>query len=479
MALTSKKNTKTNTVELEITVDADTFEQAVQQSYRKNAKRINLPGFRKGKAPRKMIEKVYGKEIFYDDATEIVYPKAYSDAVEEAGIEPVDRADVEIVQIGDDGLIFKAVVTIRPDVTLGAYQGLTAEKPEIKASEEEVMNELKRLQAQQAQLVSVDRPAQEGDVVVLDYEGFVDGKPFAGGKDENHQLKLGSQSFIPGFEEQLIGSKAGEERAVEVTFPADYHAAELAGKKATFQCKVHEVQENRVDELDDEFAKDVSEFETLAELKADILDKMQKRKDDEAQSVWEQNLMEKLLESFEAEIPEVMFESELDDIAQDFDLRMRYQGLNLEQYLQFTGSDLKAFRDSFKDQAIKRVKTRLALEKVAALEKIEIAAEEMEQEYQRLADQYNTELSKVKAAISAASLKKDMAVGKAADLIKATGKEEKPKAEKKTTVKKADATEEKPAKKPAAKKAEEAGEKPAKKPAAKKTAEKKAEESKA
>ncbi|MGI6030612.1 MAG: trigger factor [Eubacteriales bacterium] len=418
MALKHFEKKDTNTVELVITVPKAEFDAATEKAYKKNVKNISVPGFRKGKAPRKMIEKLYGEGVFFEDAVNICYPDAYAAAVEEAGIEPVDRASVDIEEINDDGLTIKATVTVKPEVELTAYKGLKAEKVLFTVSDEEIDSELKRYQMRNSRQVTVDRAAEMGDTVTLNYSGSVDGEKFEGGTAENQTLKLGSGQFIPGFEEQLVGYVAGQEGDVKVTFPEEYHAKELAGKDAVFACKVLEVKTTEMDEIDDEFAKDVSEFDTLEEFKADIRRKLQENKDKGAQNMLEDALITEMLNNTKVEVPQCMIESELDDIARDMDYRMQMQGMNLDMYLQYTGSTMDMFRKSFADQADRRVRTRLALEKIAALENIQISDEAVEEEYKKLSEAYNVSVDQCKMFVSPENLRKDLAVAKAVELVK-------------------------------------------------------------
>ena len=484
MQLKNMEKTEKNTVVLEIAVEKEAFEDAMNQAYRKNVGKISVPGFRKGKAPRKMIEKLYGTGVFYEDAINIAYPDAYDAAVKEAAIEPVEQPMLDIVSVDEDGLVFKATVTVKPEVSIKNYKGIKAEKITYTVSKDDVNEEIEKLRQRNAQEVSVDRAAKDGDVAVIDYEGFCDGKAFDGGKDEGHSLKLGSNSFIPGFEGQVVGHKAGEEFDITVTFPTEYHSEDLAGKEAVFKIALKEVKETKLSDLDDEFAKDVSEFETFDALFSDLEAKLVESREKTSQSQFEEEVMTQMLEGFEAEIPDAMIESEIDDIARDFDYRLSMQGLNLVKYMEYTGMDQPAFRASFRDQAEKRVKTRLALEKITELEGISVSDEAVEDEYKNLSATYGMEVEQVKQYVTAENVRKDMAIAKAVALVsenatailvdakdKAAEGEEKPK--KKAAAK----TAAKPkAKKETAKDAEKDAGKPAKKPA--KKAAKKDEEAK-
>lgn len=418
MILKNVEKTDKNQVKLEIVVDKGEFEAAIEKSYKKNAARFNVQGFRRGRAPRRMIERTYGEGVFYEDAVNIAYPEVYSAAVKEAGIEPVDRAEVELDSIGPDGFTFTAVVTVKPEVKLGQYKNLEAEFVPATVTDEDVDKELENRRKRNGRLETVEREAADGDTVVIDFEGFVDGVAFEGGKAENHSLRLGSGQFIPGFEDQLIGTKAGDEKDVNVTFPEHYQAAELAGKPAVFKVKVHEVKENILPELDDEFAKDVSEFETLAEYREDLKKKMLTVREKSANEEFEERLLDKLLEGVEVDIPNCMVEQQLDRIAEDFEYRLRAQGMTLEAYLQMSGMDMDGFRSTFKDRAERQVKTTLALEAVVKAENFEVSDEEIEAEYAKLAEQYKTPVDQLKKYMSPEAIKEDMQKTKAVELIK-------------------------------------------------------------
>ena len=422
MSLKSATQKETNRIELDIEVDAATFEAAVSKAYKKNIGRMSVPGFRKGKAPRHLVEKMYGEGVFYEDAMNDVYPAALDAAVIESGYEYVeDKIDLDVVSVGKDGLNFKAVITVKPEVQVGQYKGLKAYKKVEPVTDEDIDGELKRLQERNSRLVAVeDRPAAEGDTVIFDFDGYVDGQPFDGGKAENYNLVLGSHQFIPGFEEQMAGKNTDEEFDVEVTFPEDYHAKELAGKPAVFKCKLHEIKVKELPELNDELAKDASEFDTLDELKNDLRDRLTHQREHTAEDAFETQLLDQLAEGLQAEIPEAMYENRINDSVRDFEYRLQSQGLNLQTYLQYTGMDMEAFRKGFREQAEKQVKVRLALEKIAKLEEIAPTAEEIEAEYTKYAEQYHMEADKVKAILPEKELVKDMAVGKAMDMVKET-----------------------------------------------------------
>lgn len=421
MALKQANKVETNRVELEIEVGAEEFEKAVSAAYRKNIAKMNIPGFRKGKAPRAYVEKIYGEGVFYEDAVNAVYPSALDAAIRESDYEYVDdKVDLDVVSIGKEGLCFKAVITVKPEVELTAYKGLKAAKKSVTVKEAEVKEALEQLQDRNSRLVTVeDRAAENGDTAVFDFEGFVDDVAFDGGKGENYSLVLGSGQFIPGFEDQIVGKKPGEEFDVNVTFPEDYQAKELAGKAAVFKCKLHEVKVKELPELNDDFAKDCSEFDTLEELKADTKEKLKKQKERTAEEAFENELVEQLIANLQGEIPEAMFENRVEESVRDFGYRLQSQGLNLETYLQYLNMDMAEFRKGFREQAEKSVKLRLALEKIAQLENIAPTAEEIEAEFAKFAEQYKMEVEKIKSMIPEAELVKDLAVGKAMDVVKA------------------------------------------------------------
>lgn len=443
MSLKNAVKTETaNRVELEIVVDAETFEKAVQAAYRKNVGKINVPGFRKGKAPRALIEKLYGAEVFYEDAMNAVYPDALDGAIKESGYEFVeDKIDLDVVSVGKEGMTFKAVITVKPEIEIEGYFGLKAEKPDATVTDADVDAELAALQDRQARLVTVEgRAAQMEDTVTFDFEGFVDGAAFEGGKGENYSLKLGSGQFIPGFEEQIVGKSVDEEFDVNVTFPEEYHAAELAGKPAVFKCKLHEIKNREVPELNDDLAKDCSEFDTLDELKADTRKKLEEKKAAEADNAYETALAEQLAGLVQGEIPEAMYENAVNDQVNSFDQRLRMQGLELAQYLQFTGMTMDDFRKNFRPQAELQTKVRLALEAIAKKENVEVTEEDINAEYDKMAEQYNMEADKIKALINADAIKADKSVEKAMTLVKENAKVAK-KTAKKSTAKKAKAEE--------------------------------------
>lgn len=406
---------------LTVTVDADKVNEGLDYAFKKVVKTINVPGFRKGKIPRPLFEKRFGVESLYQDALDYILPEAYAKAVEESGIEPVDRPEIDIEQLekGKE-LIFKATVTVKPEVKLGEYKNLEVEKVDTEVTDEDVENELKALQERYAELVvKEDGKAEEGDTVVIDFEGFVDGESFEGGKAENYSLELGSGSFIPGFEDQLIGTKAGDEKDVEVTFPEEYHAEELAGKPAVFKVKVHEVKAKVLPELDDEFAKDADEeVETLEDLKAKIKDRLKHQKEHEAEHALQDAVVEKATANAEIDIPEVMIENEIDRMMQEFSQNLSAQGMNLELYYQFSGQTEEDLRNQMKENAETRVRTSLTLEAIAKAENIEASEEDVEKELQRMADQFNLSVEDIKKALGdLENLKADLRINKAVEFL--------------------------------------------------------------
>lgn len=455
MSLKSSNKVDTNVWELEVSVDGDTFKDAVTKAYLKQRKNITIPGFRKGKAPRAFIEKYYGEGVFYEDALEAIYPDAVASAIEEAKLEPVDTPyDLEIPEMGNDGVTMKFKVTVKPEVELGEYKGLKATKKSTKVSADEVKAELARMQEQNSTVSDVDdRAVKKNDIVVIDFEGFVDGKAFEGGKAEKYELTIGSNQFIPGFEDQIIGHKIGDEFDVNVKFPEDYQA-DLASKNAVFKIKLHGIKVKDVPALDDEFAKDVSEFDTLDELKKDIKKQLEKRKNDDAENELHNILLEEVAKGIKAEIPEAMIEKTIDDDVNEYSYRLQSQGLKLETYLKYTGMDIKGFREGFKERAETQVRLNLALEKIIEKEKIEVTEEDIEAEYKKYADAYNMDIDTIKKAVSAESLKPELASRKAIDLIVDSAVVTEEKAAKKTAEKKP-ATKKTTAKKPAAKKTSE------------------------
>lgn len=419
MALKSSNKVETNVYELEITVDAETFTEACKKAYMKQRKSIQIPGFRKGKATQGMIEKVYGEGAFYEEALEIVYPEAVGSAFDEAGLKVIDQpTDVEFpVMNKQDGVVIKMKVTTYPEVKLGEYKSLKGKMLDTEATDEDVENELKSMQDRNSRLVTVeDRESQMGDTCDIDFEGFVDGVAFEGGKGENYPLELGSNSFIPGFEEQVAGHKTGDEFDVNVTFPEQYEAS-LAGKDAVFKCKINEIKTKELPELDDEFAKDVSEFDTLDELKADLKKQISERKEANAKTDYENQLIEKVVENMEVEIPECMNKQKCDEMIQDYSYRLQMQGLDLNTYLQYLGQTMEQFREQFMDGAKQQVKVKLALDAIVKAENIEATEEEIAEEIAKLAEQYNMEADKIKAAVPQEQLTDDIVTRKAVDFV--------------------------------------------------------------
>lgn len=458
MSLKETKKIDTNRYQLEITIDGDKFKEAIKEAYRRNGKKINVPGFRKGKAPLHMIETYYGTEVFFEDALNLLYNDAVEDAIKESGLKVIDdKMDFDLVSISkDDGVDFKVSLTTYPEITLKEYKGLKAEKVAVKVDAAEVNSELNAMAERNSRMVSVeDRAAKKGDTVVIDFEGFTDGKAFDGGKAEGHSLELGSGQFIPGFEDQIIGKNIGDEFDVNVTFPEEYGAKELAGKPAVFKVKLHEIKIKELPAIDDEFAKDVSEFDTLKDLKADLKKKALDRKKKAAEEAVENELVQQIVDGIEGDIPEAMFENRLNQSVEEFAYRLQSQGMNLETYLKYTNSTIDDFKKSFRPQAEMQVKYRLALDKIAELENLKAEEKDLEEEYKKLAEGYGIDVDKVKAAIPASELEKDICANKAIDLVKNSAE-----------ITEVEAKTEAPAKKAPAKKA------PAKKTAAKKTASK-------
>ena len=424
MELKNTEKQEHSVVALTIEITKAEFEAAKDKAFKKTGKNITVPGFRKGKAPRKMIEKLYGEGVFFEEAFNIIYPDAMEMAVEKSGIKPVGRADVDLGDPAEEGgLTIIAKVPVEPEVELGEYKGIEVEKETVKVLQADVKAELNRMAQRNARTETVERKAKKNDTVDIDFEGFVDGVPFEGGKAEHHELTLGSGAFIPGFEDQLIGCKAGDEKDVVVTFPEEYHAKELAGKEATFKCKVHKVEETILPEIDDEFAKDVSDTcETLDDLKKEITERLKSERQEAADAAFEEKLLDAVIAGMKADIPEAMIDSQVDTIVQDFGYRLQMQGMGLEQYLKMTGTEVGAFRAMFKDQAERQVKTRLALQKVVELEGITVSDKELEEEYAKMAEQYKMEVEKVKAIVSKEALEGDLKISNALEFIKKNAK---------------------------------------------------------
>ncbi len=466
MSLVSANKTETNTYAVEIAIAAEDFRAAIQKAYLDQRKSIVIPGFRKGKAPLMMIEKLYGKEVFFEDALEIVFPEAVQAAYDEAGIIPVDQPrDVDVKTMSkEEGVVMTFNVTVKPEITLKAYKGLTAEKTEAAVTKEEIDHEIEHMLDRSARMVDVDdRAAKDGDITVIDFEGFVDGVAFDGGKAEKYSLTIGSGSFIPGFEEQIIGHSVGEEFDVNVTFPAEY-APELASKDAVFKIKLHEIKVKELPELDDEFAKDMGEYETVDELKKGIEEDILKRKSDSAQRAFEDAVINVLCENVEGEIPECMFDNKAQDEINSFAQRVAQQGIDLDTYLMYMGMDKATFESQMRERAVSEVKIDLAVEKIIELEALKASEEAINEEYQKMADMYQLDVEKIKELVPEATVAAELAKQDAIKLVIDSAKSKKP-AAKKTAAKKT-------ATKKAAEGEEEAA--PAKKPAAKKTTTKKA-----
>lgn len=424
MELKNTEKQEHSVVALTIEITKAEFEAAKDKAFKKTGKNITVPGFRKGKAPRKMIEKLYGEGVFFEEAFNIIYPDAMEMAVEKSGIKPVGRADVDLGDPAEEGgLTIIAKVPVEPEVELGEYKGIEVEKKTVKVLQADVKAELNRMAQRNARTETVERKAKKNDTVDIDFEGFVDGVPFEGGKAEHHELTLGSGAFIPGFEDQLIGCKAGDEKDVVVTFPEEYHAKELAGKEATFKCKVHKVEETILPEIDDEFAKDVSDTcETLDDLKKEITERLKAERQEAADNAFEEKVLDAVIDGMKADIPAAMIDAQVDTIVQDFGYRLQMQGMGLEQYLKMTGTEMGAFRAMFKDQAERQVKTRLALQKVVELEGITVSDKELEEEYAKMAEQYKMEVEKVKAIVSKEALEGDLKISNALEFIKKNAK---------------------------------------------------------
>ena len=468
MTVKSCEKLEKSQVALTIEVGAAEFEAAVEKAYQKMRRKINVPGFRPGKAPRKMIERMYGAEVFFEEAINIAFPEAYEAAVEQEKLQVVGYPAVEMVgEVTKDGFTFKATAPVYPEVTLGEYKGLKAEKPEVKVTAADVNERLKTLADRNTRLVSVDRAAKNGDTAVIDFEGFLDGKPFEGGKGENHSLELGSGSFVPGFEDQVIGMKAGEEKDIDITFPENY-TKDLAGKQVVFHVKVNEVKEKQTPALDDEFAKDVSEFETLKELKDDTKAKITAEREQSAKIAFENALLEKVAGDIKADIPEVMIEEQCRRFLDEFKQRLQAQGIPYDQYCKMTGMDEAKFMEDGREPAVRQVKMDLAIAAIIKAENLDVTDEEIEEKYKSMAEQYGMELDMLKKYLDAPTVRNQLLNEKAIAVVVDSAKAEKPAKAEKTEGEE----EKKPAKKTAKKAAEGEEEK---KPAAKKTTKKAAE----
>jgi len=419
MSIKSTESIAANQYKITFDVDRATFETAINKVYKKAAKNISIPGFRKGKAPRAIVEKMYGKEVFYEDAINEVIPAAYTDAVKDFEKTIVSQPEFDVETIDENGVVLTATFFTKPEAKIADYLGVAVTRDEKAVTDEEVEHELSHVQQRNSRMIEItDRAAADGDLVNIDFDGSVDGVPFDGGKAEGHDLKLGSGQFIPGFEPQIVGKTIGEEFDVNVTFPEDYHAEELKGKDAVFHCKLNGIKFNELPVLDDEFAKDVSEFDTLDEYKADIKAKLEESHKKQADAQVEEQIINILGEKLECEIPECMFENETENFVRDYDNRLRMQGLDLATYFKYTGMDLDTLRKNMRPDAERQVKTRLALETIAAQENIVASEEEIEEEYNRLAEAYKMEADKIKDAVSADAIAEDLKVKKAIDLVK-------------------------------------------------------------
>ncbi len=472
MNVKSKKKGEHSTVELVIEVDAKSFDEAVNRVYLKQRKRISIPGFRKGKAPRNMLEAMYGANLFYEDAIKDIYPAAYEEAIAQEKLKPAAYPQIEIVEVGKEGFTFKAIVTLKPDVKLGEYKGLTAPKEKVSVTDADIDAEMAPYIQRATRLTAVKRKAKKGDTAVIDFEGFDNGVPFEGGKGEGYSLELGSGTFIPGFEDGVVGMKAGEEKELDITFPEDY-SPDLAGKPVVFKVKVQEVKEPVKPELDDEFAKDVSAFETLADFRADLKKKITERREKQVDTEYERAITDQLIDNLEVDLPQAIVDQQTDRMMDDYRMRVESQGIPFDQYMSMMGMNPQMLRQEAAVGARRRVLNELALEAVAKAEKLKISAAEKKAEYERLAKEYNMEAEQIKAAVDEETLSEDLLYQKAAKFVlenakvgkapakKAAKKDEgeaaekKPAAKKTTAKAKTDAAEKKPTAKKTAKKAEE------------------------
>ena len=430
MNIKSNEKKENSTYELVIEVGAAEFQAAVDKVYNRQKKNINVPGFRKGKAPRKMVEKMYGAEIFFEDAISLAYPDAYEAALKEAGISPVAYPQLEVLDVSANGFTFKATVTVKPEASVKDYKGLSVAKTDVKVSAADIKAELKPYIDRASRLVSVERKAKKGDTAVIDFEGFKDGVPFQGGKGENYSLELGSGSFVPGFEDQVIGMKAGDEKDLDITFPEDY-APELAGAQVVFKVKVHEVKEKQEPELDDEFAKDVSEFDTLDEFKKDLGEKLKVRRQEQVDREFETAVIDALIEKLECDVPQAMIDYQADKMLDDYANRIQSQGIKFEDYLRMMGMTVDDMRAQSKTAAARTVRSDLALEAVAAAEGIEISDAAVDEEIARLAEQYKMEEDKVRSIVNTDDIRRDLSMRAALDLVKSSVKKTAKKAAKK------------------------------------------------
>ena len=415
------KKEEANSYELTVSVDGETFEKAINAVYKKQVKKINVQGFRKGKAPRRIIEKMYGTEVFYDDAMQDCYPDALYDAAKEADVKIVAVESLEALEAGKEGFTFKATIVVEPTMEIKDYKGLEIEKKSTEVTDELVNEELDKVRERNSRMVTVeDRPAQNGDTAVIDFEGFVDGEAFEGGKAENYNLSLGSGNFISGFEEQIVGHSTGEEFSINVKFPDEYQAEELKGKDAEFKINLHEIKAKELPEVDDEFVQDVSDKETVDEYKAELKETVANRLKDEAEKDVDDQIADKLIDLLEGEIPEAMFDNQANDMVRDFEMRLRSQGMDMQTYMQYMGMDVNALKDMYRKDAEKRVKLRLALQTIADKENVEVTEADLDDEYSKMAEAYKMDVEKVKAAVPADSLTEDVRVQKALDIVKNT-----------------------------------------------------------
>lgn len=420
MSLKASNKVETNRYELHVEVSAQDFAKAVDRVFKKNAKKISIPGFRKGKAPRAFVEKYYGENVFYEDAVNEIYPEAMEEAIAEAGLEVInDKIDLDVIRLGKDGFEFKAVVTVKPEIEIEGYKGIEVELKPVEVTEEDINKEIDRVRERNSRLVTVEgRSAQEGDTVIFDFKGFVDGEAFDGGEAENYSLKLGSGEFIPGFEEQMVGHNTGEEFDVNVTFPEVYQEESLAGKPAVFKIKLHEIKTRELPELDDEFVKDVSEFDTLAEYKEDLKKQLFDLKKREADMAADDEMIDKTIALMKAEIPAAMFENKLEEMLNEFGHKLQSQGLSLDSYKKYTGMTDDAFKEHFRPQAERQVKLRLAIDKIAELENLAPTPDELDEKYKELAEHYKLEVDQIKQFVDAKGLAKDIAAEKAVDFLR-------------------------------------------------------------
>jgi trigger factor len=437
MTITKKEQLNENEYLLSVEVSGEQFTAAIDRAFKKNAKSIQVPGFRKGKAPRSIIEKLYGEGVFFEDAINEIYPAAYAEMVEESGLEPVNKPDVEVKSVDKNGFTFDAKITVKPAVKISAYKGLKAEKDVKTVTAKDVNAEIDMLRERNSRMVAVeDRATKNGDTVTFDFDGYVDGKQFDGGKAEKYTLVLGSGQFIPGFEEQMENKNIGDEFDVNVEFPKEYHAKELSGKPAVFKVKIHEIKVKELPELDDEFAKDVSEFDTLDELKKDTKKKIQERNKNAAENAFESAVLDKLMENTEVNIPACMIDARVDEMLNEFDYRLSSQGMSLKNYMEYTGLTEDAMRDNYKEQAEKQVKLRLSLEAVAEAEGFTASDDDVEAEIAKIAETYSVPVEQVKGLIDPKEIKKDILVNKALDVVKNSAEVLEKKAPAKKTTKK-------------------------------------------